>query len=88
MVTRPFVLDGNRLRVSVDAKAGNIRVNVLDADGKPIPGYAGDGAKVYEHVDDLRLEPAWSRPLSELRGKTIRLRFDFRFADLYAFQVR
>ena len=61
---------------------------VLDASGKPISGYAGDDAKVYKHVDELRLEPVWSRPLSELRGKTVRLRFGMRFADLYAFQVR
>ena len=88
VVTKPFVLEGERLQVNVDARAGNVRVEVLDASGKPISGYVGDDAKVYKHVDELRLEPVWSRPLSELRGKTVRLRFGMRFADLYAFQVR
>ena len=88
VVTRPFVLEGDRLQVNVDASAGDVRVEVLDAGAQPIAGYSGESAKAYERVDALRLEPTWSQPLSALRGKKIRLRFSLRFADLYAFQVR
>lgn len=53
-----------------------------------MPGYSGIDAKRYERVDEVRLQPEWKKPLSELRGKAIRLRFRFRQGNLYSFQIR
>ena len=90
VVTRPFVLEGDRLQVNVDALDGYMKVEVLEASGEPIAGFSGDSAKVYRGFDKLRLEPIWKRDanLSSLRGKEVRLRFHLSNAKLYAFQIR
>jgi len=89
VVTKPFVLKGSMLLANVDAKHGEIAVEVLDPEGEAIPGYGSQDAVVYSRVDNLRLRLKWKtkRDLSELVGKTVRLRFRFTLADLYAFQV-
>lgn len=89
VVTKPFVLKGTKLLANVDARHGKIVVEVLDAESKIIPGYGAEDAVTYTRIDDLRLRPQWNakRDLSEMVGKTVRLRFRFTLADLYAFQV-
>jgi len=86
VVTKPFRLEGDRLQLNVDAKLGELQVEVLDAGGHPIAGYGGDDAMTYRNVDELRLSPRWSKQLPEIRGRDIRLRFRLRNAGLYAFQ--
>ena len=90
VVTRPFRVEGERLEVNVDAASGSIAVDVLDADGRDLPGFSGKAARVYDGVDALRLAPRWqaAESLAPLRGRTIRLRFGLEQATLYAFQVR
>jgi hypothetical protein len=89
VVTKPFKLEGSRLLVNVDATKGKLLVEVLDAEGKTIPGFSASEAKAYEGVDDLRLAPRWKagHDLSALRGKVIRLKFHLRNAKLYSFRV-
>ncbi len=89
-VTKPFKLEGNRLEVNVDARAGRIQIEMLDADGKPIPGFSGNDAPEYQAVDDLRLKCAWKKhkDLSVLKGRVVRIRFRLRNARLYAFRVQ
>ena len=87
VVTKPFELAGAGLEVNVDASRGEVRVEVLDSTGQPLAGYAGDDAITLRNVDQLRLSPRWKRPLGDLKGKTIRLRFHLRRAALYAFRV-
>ena len=90
VVTRPFKLEGGRLEVNVDARAGQIQVEILDENGKAVPGMAAGQAKTYKSVDELRFKPAWkdNEDLSALRGKVVRIRFRLRNARLYAFQIR
>ena len=87
--TKPFVLEGPVLLANVDARHGEIAVEVLDSEGEVIPGYGAKDAIVYSRVDDLRLRPRWmtNRDLSELVGRTVSFRFRFTLADVYAFQV-
>ena len=88
VVTKPFKLHGNRLQVNVDAKHGELTVEVLDADGNASKGFAGNHAKMYSGIDELRFEPAWSgKDLSELVGEIIQLKFNLKNAKLYAFQI-
>ena len=79
MVTRPFVLEGDKLQVNVDALDGYVIAELLEASGKPIPGFSGGSAKVYRGFDNLRLEPIWTgdADLSSLRGKEVRLQVPF-----------
>jgi len=91
LTTRPFALAGQHLELNVDAQAGgSVRVELLDADGRPVPGYSGDDAGVTADVDDLRFRPTWSKQhdLESLVGRTVRLRIELRKARVYAFQVR
>lgn len=89
VVTKPFKLEGNKLRVNVDATDGELSVEVLDSDSNPSQGFSGSHAPTYDGVDELRCEPTWEgEDLSELKGKTIQLQFNIRNAKLYAFEIR
>ena len=88
VVTRPFVLEGDALRVNAYARRGKILVEVLDASGRVRPGFSASDCKPVTE-DGLRLRVRWQkRALSELRSQVIRLRFHLRGrAELYAFQI-
>lgn len=90
ITTKPFVLEGETLQVNVDAGDGRFYAEILDADGKPIPGFTVNEAKIFGGVDQLRLEPWWEgqKDLSSLKSKTIRLKFYLYNAKLYAFQIK
>jgi hypothetical protein len=87
IVTKPFALEGKRLELNIDAKAGDIQVELLDANDKPLVGFSS--SPVGKPVDQLRFQPKWSSQpdLSSLLGKVVRLRFRLRNAKLYAFQI-
>ena len=89
LTTRPFKLDGNELELNVDASRGIAAVEILDASGEPIPGFAREDCLDIHGVDELHLQPGWiSNPnLSSLNGKTIRLKFELQNAHLYAFKI-
>ena len=86
---KPFKLEGRTLEVNVDARAGQVQVEILDADGNPVAGYSGKAAPPYRARDNMRLKPAWKgqADLSALKGEAVRIRFRLRNASLYAFQV-
>jgi hypothetical protein len=90
IVTKPFILEGDKLEINVDASAGWIKVEVLDEHGKPIPQYSESTAKKYNSVDELRLIPEWrgNSDLSHLKGKAIRLKFYLYNAKVYAFEFK
>ncbi|OFX16385.1 MAG: hypothetical protein A2Z18_03340 [Armatimonadetes bacterium RBG_16_58_9] len=88
VITKPFELEGENIEVNVDAKGGEVQVEVLDASGKPIPGFSGKDSKVYRAVDELRLQPKWRDSLAVLKGQVVQLRFSLKNAKLYAFQVK
>lgn len=86
--TKPLVFAGGNLTLNASTSgAGSMRVEIQDAAGQPIPGYALDDCpEVFG--DDLALVVRWrhggdARPLA---GKAVRLRFVLRDADLYSFQ--
>ena len=89
ITTKPFKLEGDTLQVNVDATDGRFYAEILDADGKPIPGFTVNEARIFGGVDQLRLEPWWKgqKDLSSLEGKTIRLKFYLYNAKIYAFQI-
>jgi hypothetical protein len=89
VVTKPIQFDGGNLTLNLETSgAGDVQVEIQDADGLPVPGYRleecpailGDSLR---HVVRWRQVGGDVRPLS---GKPVRLRFRIRDADLYAFQ--
>lgn len=88
LVTRPLRFSGNRLVVNfATSEQGSLRVEVQDEDGRPVeafrladcPEIRGDAV---EHV--VSWKPG--ADLGRLAGKTVRIRFQLRDADLYSFQ--
>ena len=90
VVTRPFRLADDKLQVNVDAKAGWVQVELLDENGRALPGFSGKDAPENRAVDSLRYRPAWKNrgDLSDLKGNVVRIRFRLRNARLYSFQIQ
>lgn len=86
MVTRPLTFGGNKLEINYSTSvAGDIRVEVQDADGRPLPGFALDDAD--EVIgDEISRVVTWKGKgdVAALSGKPVRLRFVMRDADLYS----
>lgn len=86
IVTKPLRFKGKRLTVNFSTSAaGSIRTEIQDANGKPIPGYALSDA-VELIGDEIERTALWKGgpDVGKLAGKTIRLRFVMKDADLYA----
>jgi hypothetical protein len=86
LVTRPFVFSGSKLELNFETSAaGGVRVEIQDESGKPYPGYAL--ADCPEFIgDEIDRVVAWSggTGVASLAGKTVRLRFALKDADLYS----
>jgi hypothetical protein len=89
MVTKPLIFDGGNLRLNFETSgAGGIQVEIQDADGIALSGYAladcppipGDRLN---HVVRWKGKGGDVRPLA---GRPVRLRFVLKDADLYALQ--
>ena len=85
LTTRPLVMSGDRLWVNLDAPEGRIRVEVLDAGGRPVPGFSG-GDSLSLSGDRTRFPIRWngSDSMTRLNGQTVVLRIHLRKGSLYA----
>ena len=90
LVTKPIVFEGKELVVNFSTgAAGSILVEMQQADGKPIPGYALSDAE--ETFGDELARVVWWKggaDVSKLAGLPVRLRFVLKDADLYAMRFR
>ncbi|MBN1393692.1 MAG: hypothetical protein JW959_01485 [Pirellulales bacterium] len=88
MITKPIRFTGDRLAINYSTSAaGGIRVEIQDADGKPIPGFALEECS--EIVgDQFERTVNWrgGADVGTLTGRPIRLRFVLKDADLFAFR--
>mgnify|MGYP000672151490 CR=1 FL=1 len=87
-VTPPLVFGGRRLVLNVKTTAGgHVRVELQDADGRPISGFTAEGCDPI-NGDYIRKVVTWRgrEDLSALRGRPVRLRFVMRDAKLFSFQ--
>lgn len=86
MTTKPLKFTGKQLDLNfATSAAGGIRVEIQDAAGKPIPGYSlADANELIGN--EISRSASWksSSDVSGLAGKTVRLRFVMKDADLYA----
>lgn len=88
LVTRPMTVKGKRLAVNfATSAAGGMRIEIQDAAGQPIPGYGIEDCPVL-FGDAIERTVTWKtgQDVSVISGQPIRLRFELRDADLYAFQ--
>jgi hypothetical protein len=83
VVTRPLTFEGEELEINfATSSLGHVRTFILDVDGKEIEGY--DSKRHFG--DSLNRVIKFEKPLSALSGKTVRLKFEIKDADLYAFK--
>src|SRR6185437_8081279 len=87
-LTRPITFTGNRLLLNFrTSAAGGIRIELQDAAGKPIPGFAlADSVETIGN--EIQRAARWkgNPDLAALAGKPVRLRIVMKDADLYAFR--
>lgn len=86
MTTKPLTFVGDRLEINYSTSAaGSIRVELQDAEGKPLPGLSlADCEPIYgDHIARFvkwKNDPA----LKPYAGKAVKLRFVMEDADLYS----
>lgn len=90
LITKPITFKGTSLNLNFSSSAaGGIQVEIQDADGKAIPGYSlADCPPVFGDTIERTVFWTGGPDLSELQGKTVRLRFVLNDADLYALQFK
>ncbi|MDE2927204.1 MAG: hypothetical protein OXT71_12465 [Acidobacteriota bacterium] len=97
LLTKPLVFQGNNLVLNfATSAAGSIHLEIQDADGNPLPGFALEESPLIwgdeiEHT--VRWERSHSRattdePLRRISGKPVRLRFVMKDADLFSLKFR
>jgi hypothetical protein len=88
LLTKPLVFTGCRLSLNCSTSAaGSIGVEIQDASGKPLPGFALEQChEIYG--DDLDRTISWKQgaDVRTLAGQPVRLRFVLRDADVFSFQ--
>ena len=90
LITRPITFTGNQLWLNLaTSAAGSVQVELQDQAGKPVPGYSIDDCEEL-FGDTLDRTVIWkSNPdLATIVGRTVRLRFVLRDADVFSFQFR
>jgi hypothetical protein len=87
LTTRPVRFSGSDMFVNVADTAGQLQVEVLDAGGNVIPGFArGNSATI--SVDRTMQEVTWSSAsIGSLAGQTVQFRFYLANGSLYSFWV-
>ena len=87
--TTQFLFEGDKLRVNALCDYGFIKVEILDPELKPYPGFSLDESTPI-HGPSTRIwhDVRWTggKSLSSLWNKPIRLRFHLLESSLYAFQ--
>ncbi len=102
VITRPFIFDGRKLTLNVNAGKGSVKVAILDLPGREMTGYnigltnqPKKDVRNYSiaHCDQItsnsvRHVVSWrgSSDVASLAGKVVRLRFEMKNAKLYAFK--
>ena len=87
VVTPVMTIDGEGLALNVDSSKGEVRVQVTDAEGKPLEGFSFANCRPIS-ADSLAAPVEWKTPLATLRGKPVRLEIWLKNASLYAFETR
>ena len=90
--TTPLLkFSGRKLLLNVNTSAtGIVRVELLDINGIPLEGYRMEDCDRIHTANEINREVSWGgrSDVSIFAGKPVRLRFEIRDADLFAFQFK
>jgi len=88
LVTKPVILSGRPLNLNfATSAAGGIKVEIQEPGGQPLPGFTL--ADCVEVIGNEIARPVlWkdSAELTSLAGRSVRLKFELKDADLYALE--
>ncbi len=87
-ITRPLTFEGQKLVVNYrTAGKGTLRVELLNADGQPLPGFSAAESQELRG-DELAASVEWvtAGELKSLAERPLRLRFVLQAAELYSFR--
>jgi hypothetical protein len=87
LTTRTVLFSGNHMFVNVNDLAGQLRVEVLDANGNVIPAFS-KASSVSLSVNSTLQEVTWpGADLGTLAGQNVKLKFYLTNGSLYSFWV-
>jgi hypothetical protein len=88
LLTKPLIFTGNKLTLNfATSAAGDIRVEIQDENKHALAGFQLDEcAPIFGDTPARTVSWNGGSDVSRLAGKTVRLRFVLRDADLYALQ--
>jgi hypothetical protein len=87
MTTKPFRFDGSKLEINFAASpAGGIKVEIQDENGNPMENFTLQDSKIIIG-DEISRIVEWKSgtDLRKLSGKTVKMRFVLKDADIYSF---
>ena len=90
MITKPLTFTGKELHLNLaTGAAGSVAVEIQDAAGQPLPGFALADCQAITG-DDTDRALAWKNgaDVSALTGKPVRLRWVLKDADVFAFRFQ
>lgn len=91
LTTEKLSFDGSYFFANADVrgKGAMLKVELLDADNHPIPGFTKDDCVAMRNADQTKQMITWKgkSDLSELKGRIIRAKFYLTRGDLYAFWI-
>jgi hypothetical protein len=85
-ITRPLKFTGSTLEINYSTSAaGQVRVEIQDANSKPVPGFALEDCEPI-YGDHIARTVRWkgNPDLAKLAGQNVRIRFEMSDADLYS----
>ncbi len=90
VITKPFTFSGKELEINYSTSAaGEIRFEIQDENGKPVPGYTMEDSQqiIGNEIERVVL---WKEnaDLQNLASKTVRLRIKMKDADLYSLRFK
>jgi hypothetical protein len=88
LTTKPVKFAGRRLSLNyATSAAGNLRVELQDAAGKPLPGFSlAEADELFGDTVDQTAQWKNSPDVSRLAGQEVRVRFVLHDGDLFSFQ--
>jgi hypothetical protein len=90
LITKPLRFTGRELELNYSTSAaGQLRVELQNGDGKPLPGFALEDCEPI-YGDHIARVVKWKsgRDLTELAGQPLKLRFEMSDADLFSLRFR
>lgn len=82
VLTVPFTFSGNNMSVNFETSAlGYLKIDFCDENGNELEGYSS--GRLFGNTTDRPCD--FERPLSELAGKTVRMRISMKDCEFYSF---